>query len=229
MSLGRCLALALGGVILIGSPATAVPITKLHGEFAESKSNTKGGAAPLRGLRRGSPLPTPSPAGNACTNSPASAGAVQVTPRKRVRGPSVEAATEGSTGSGMRTRARRVGTPPAPIGTLFVTPCLPPPFNVGDLNPWLDPIEPEPLDVLVEEFTDPHQPTLFDFPIEGVNASGGLPPDFSFSDSTSITVDREDLASVPEPATSAMLGGGLLAIIWIRRRRKQNRGPSQAI
>ena len=106
-------------------------------------------------------------------------------------------------------------------------PCPAPPLDVDELNPLLDPIEPDPIDVLVEvdvlveEFTDSHPSTLFDFPIGALSESGGLPPDFSFSDSTSTTpIDREDLQSVPEPGTLATLGVGLLAITWMVRRRQ---------
>lgn len=100
-------------------------------------------------------------------------------------------------------------------------PCPAPPLDVDELNPLLDPLEPDPIDVLVEEYIDSHQSTLFDFPIGALSESGGVPPDFAFSDSTINTpVDREDLQSVPEPGTLATLGVGLFAITWMVRRRQ---------
>ena len=156
MSLKSCSVLALSmclgdGVFLIGSPARAVPITKLNNEFAESKSLN---GATTRGSRRASTLSTAAPVGNACLDTPASAESVQISPRRKGRGASVAAATKGVTGTGTRTRSRRGSAPPPPIVTPLVTPCLDPASDTNSgLNPFLNPIEPDPIDVLVEEFT----------------------------------------------------------------------------
>jgi hypothetical protein len=80
--------------------------------------------------------------------------------------------------------------------------------------------------VLVEEFTNSDQSTLFDLPTEVLSQSDGvelLSLDFSFSDSIDDTppLDREDLQSIPEPGTLALLGTGLLSLAVFRRRTRK--------
>ena len=225
----RCSVLALSmwlcSVLLIGSPALAVPITKLHNEFTESQSHDNGVGATTRRSRRGPTLPTAAPLGSACTDTPASTESVQTSARKRGRGASVGAATKGGTGAGTRSRPRRGSAPPPPTVTPLVTPCLDPALDTdGESNLFLDPIEPDPIDVLVEEFTNSDQSTLFDLPTEVLSQSDGvelLSLDFSFSDSIGDTppLDRKDLQSIPEPGTLALLGTGLLSLAVFRRRR----------
>ena len=227
----RCSVLALSmwlcsSVFLIGSPAQAVPITNLHDEFTESKSHDNRVGATTRRSRWGSTLPAAAPLGSACTDTPASAESVQTSPRVRGRGASVGAATKGGTGTGTRSRPRRGSAPPPPTVTPLVTPCLDPALDTdGESSPFLDPIEPDPIDVLVEEFTNSDQSTPFDLPTEVLSQSDGvelLSLDFSFTDSIADTppLDREDRQSIPEPGTLATLGAGLLAITWMVRRRQ---------
>ena len=107
-----------------------------------------------------------------------------------------------------------------------MTPCLDPASDTNSgLNPFLNPIEPDPIDVLVEEFTNSDQPTPFDLPMEVLSQRDGvelLSLDSSFSSSIGDTppLDREDRQSIPEPGTLAMLGAGLLGITWMVRRRQ---------
>ena len=211
------------GVSMIGSSASAVPITKLHDQLMQS-GDAKGPLTRRGRTGSGATLSTTSPT---CTALSSGLESVQSSPRTRGRGANVGTGINGGTGTGTRSRPRR-GRGIVPPPPTIVAPCLDPSLGnpsvgTGD-EPLLDPTDLGSTDVLVDEFSDPDESTYLDLPIDVLTESDSL--EFSPVDAFSAPIVPDipglvDRQSVPEPGTLATLGGSILALTWMIRRRRR--------